>query len=167
MSITQCRPRSHAATAALALAASALTGACSRMEEDKQLVVEGVTYTFPASHIKGFINPGEGLPYANIRPAGQEFDIIYDYRAKYKRNYSGSSTPLVVTVNDHPSPTSFQQIDFPGGVTICRDDHPGYGCGLRIEDEVAAWSVVFNNDQAPNSEAIRSLATEALKRYRS
>ena len=131
------------------------------------MTVGAVTYHFPAEHIDQFIEPGEGLPYAKLRPPGANFQLIYLARDKYSRNFAGGNAPLISTVTDHSAPEPFEHFNTASGVTVCRNDHPHYGCGLRIEDEGVAWSVVFDRDQVPNSDAIRAAAENILKTYRS
>lgn len=133
--------------------------------EEKRLTVGDVTYTFPADHIFSFMNPGEGRPFARIRPPGESYDLIYSYRAKYRKNWQGSDVPLVTGINDYPS-DRFEKFQFGNNVTVCREGHPYYSCGLMMMDDGVAWSVVFSKDQVQNSESIRKSVVEMLQAYR-
>jgi hypothetical protein len=142
------------------------TNGCSR-EEDKRLTVSGVTYTFPAEQVQSFLEPGEGPPFVRVRARGRLFDLIYSERAKTRQNFQGEGAPLVTTVNDHSSRSDFERFDSDGVITVCRGDHPYYGCGIRIEDNGVPWSIVFNRDQVPDAASIRAAALETLQKYRS
>ena len=141
------------------------TCGCSR-EEDKRLTVSSVAYVFPADQVQSFTEPGEGSPFARVRPRGRLFDLIYSERAKYRRNWQGKGAPLVTSVNDHSSSGNFERFDSDDFVTVCRGDLPYFGCGIQIEDAGVPWSVVFNRDQVPDAAAIRASALAALQKYR-
>lgn len=147
------------------VALCSIIGACSRME-DKQITIGDATYSLPSDHIRAFTKPGEGQPYARLRPPKSPYDLIYSARARYRTTWTGADTPLVSSVNDHRSP-KFERFQFPGGMTVCRSDQPYYSCGLQIVHRGVNWSVVFNRDQVPNSDAIRASALEILETYRS
>jgi hypothetical protein len=139
-------------------------GACSRME-DKQLTINGVTYSFPAEDVFRFTDPNQGHPYVRLRRKGQGYDIIYSEFRKYRRNLQDGDAPLVTSINDRPAP-SFQEFKFPSGSTVCKGEGPNYSCGLLVLDSGIEWSVVFNKDKLNNSEAIRTSAARNLENYR-
>lgn len=150
----------------LVLATVVFGGGCSRMD-DKQLTVGKITYNFPASHIFRFTNPGEGHPFARIRPPGQKYDLVYSEFSKFRRNFQGHNVPLVTGINDRSASPTFKEFNFPDGKTVCRLDQPYYSCGLNINDDGVTWSVIFNSDQVSESDSIRKSALEALRMYRS
>lgn len=138
------------------------TSACSR--EDKQLTVGGVTYSFPSNRVQSFTEPGDGLPFARVRPGGQLFDLIYSERAKYRRNWLGGGSPLITSVNDHRS-RQFERFNFDGFEVVCRAEQPYYSCGMHLEDRGVPWTIVFNRDQLADADAIRASAIGALRKY--
>jgi hypothetical protein len=150
---------------AFCLACIAAAAACSRAP-DRHLTVGGVRYTFPANEIVAFTEPGEGQPYVRVRVRGKLFDLIYSSRERIRRNWQGAGTPLVTSINDHPS-KRFERFESPGFVTVCRGDQPYFSCGMRIEDRGVPWAIVFTNDQLAEAEIVHASAVEALKRYRS
>lgn len=134
--------------------------------QGRTLKIANVEYHFPGSDIVSFVDPGKGRPYARIRPPGQNFDLIYSSRAGSRKNWQSPDVPLVTSLNDHPA-DGFNERDFSGGKTICRLGQPYFNCGLRITDEGAQWSVVFDEIHVESSDAIRRKAAEVLKQYRS
>ena len=137
------------------------TGACSR---ERQLTVGNVTYTFPSNRVQRFTEPGDGSPFARVRPGGQLFDLIYSERAKHRRNWQGGGSPLITSVNDHRS-RHFERFNFDGFVVVCRAEQPYYSCGMHLEHRGIPWTVVFNRDQLADAEAIRTSAIAALQKY--
>lgn len=152
------KPHHHTLLLVLAL------GGCSEMQQT-EVSFDGVHYTFPSDHIRAHITPDEGSPFIRIRPPGENFDLLHSASTWTRKNWQGAGTPLVSTINDHPSP-EFSKHNASGGVTVCRSDQPFYSCGLQLKHTGVVWSVVFNADQVTKSDQIRVSALRILEQYR-
>lgn len=147
------------------MAAVTFVGLLGCSDVSKQLAVGEVTYGFPAEEVLRFTSPGDGQPYARLRPQGQSFDLIYSSRASTRRNWQGDQAPLVTSINDHPSPR-FSRHQSELVTVVCRDGGLHFGCGIQVNDQGVSWSVVFDKEEIAQADAIRTAALEVLKRYR-
>lgn len=147
----------------IAAVLAVLVGGCSNVEP-LTLDIDGVTYVIPRRHVVTTIMPGQGSLYVLAHDPGAVFQLIYSERHKISRNYQ-QGAPLVPHINNFPS-EGFEQFDYPSGKTVCRLEVPHWNCGLRIDDGPVPWSVIFDRDQVPNSEAIRNAAVAQLAAYR-
>lgn len=138
---------------------------CSEVKSE-EIQLGRWTYTFPKDHIDTLTLPKDGNLYVRLIPPGQSLQLVYSKKREYRRNWSGSDSPLITHINDAPA-TNFGIITFSGGKSVCRLDTDFMNCGIHVIDDGVDWSVIFDKSRVSESDAIREYSKRAIAGYRS
>lgn len=144
-----------------AMMLAAANGGCSAPAEDVRM--EGLPYSFPASHVRGFIPRKGNEFFIRVAPPGKEMLLILDSSADARR----SERNEVVISGINPSRFTAAEVHRRDGeVAICAS-LVRYQCGLEIFDHGVRWNVLFNQNGLRDLKSVKSEAATLIVKYRS
>ena len=148
----------------LLITAIVLQVGCTKAAPDPAIVsLHGVIYEIPRREVHAASL--DAPMFLRVRPSGGAYDLIVDELSHYAPNRQGPDIPTISRLNDNKF-RDFEVHRLKSGIVICGSNQPYFNCGLRIVDGPVIWSVLFDRDQLPRADQIRSDATATIGAYR-
>jgi hypothetical protein len=141
------------------LGAGLVVGCSKRTDE---VLVEGLPYSFPKSHLNSLVMPDKGHLYVRLHPPGENFALLHDPMSD--RQQREEARTVIPTISDRFSRQV--PIQTAVGEVFCLDGLPHYSCGFELYDQDVRWSVVFDRGRLRQVLAMRANAVVLLQSYR-
>ena len=136
---------------------------CADAARDSPLVIDGIAYSVPVTHAQSRAGTPP-LQFIRIRPPDRPFELIHDHRTAKKVATNG--WPVIFSLNDGTAPT-VEHAESDGLKIVCvRAPAPAGGCGFRLSDRGAEWTVLFPQMHLASAGRIRDEAAAQLQAYR-
>ena len=137
-------------------------GACAEDTDYLSVAMDDVAYDVPTAHVQSYTR--EPHQFVRIKGPDHGFELAYDSRSTQRTAPNG--WPVIFSLNDGRAP-NVEYFDAGGQKIVCRKaSAPDGGCGFKLVDQGAQWSVLFPQERLESVADIQAEAASQLEAYR-